>query len=289
MVNTTACVVVNYNDSQRTLSLLNAIKKYDSLDYLIVVDNCSTDDSIEVLNTFDDAKYYLIKSTHNGGYGYGNNLGAKKAELLGAKYILIANPDVMFDDKCVSSMKMVLMQNTSCGIVGAKEVHMGVSGWKYTSAIHDVLSASLFFNKLLKKRYYPSNYFEGCGVVEVNLVPGCLLLLDLKKFMSVGMYDESVFLYEEEKILYKKMSDAGYKSYVDLDVSYQHLHKESHPKNIRSIVRGRKRLLASRLLFLKKYRHFGFLLMFFSRLFFSYALFEMFVYSIFLKTKKSLT
>ncbi len=281
-----SCIIVNFNDSIRTLSLLNLIKDYESLDYLIVVDNCSTDNSFDNLSKFNNPKYHLIKASHNGGYGFGNNVGALKAKSLGSKYILIANPDVLFDDVCVKNLHTIITQNPYCGVVGAKETHLGVSGWKYTSALHDVLSASLFFNKLLKKRYYPQDYFTGKGYVKVDLVPGCLLLVDLGKFIQVGMYDESIFLYEEEKILYKKMIECGFVSLVDLDSSYKHMHKESHSVDICSIIRGKKRLLSSRVKFLKKYRHLNTVQMFFSKIFFLGTILEMFVYGLFLNLKK---
>ena len=155
----TACIIVNYNDSQRTLSLVKQIDDYLSIDFIIVVENCSTDDSYFLLQSYKSKKYTLIKSLKNGGYGYGNNIGAKKAKEFGADYILIANPDVCFSDECVVHMKQTMDENLSCAIVGAKEIKLGVYAWRYTSAIDDVLSTSLFFNKLLKRRYYKKEFF----------------------------------------------------------------------------------------------------------------------------------
>ena len=274
----TACIIVNYNDSERTLKLLDHIKDYDSVDYLIVVDNCSTDESFENLSKFKHLKYFLLKSPRNGGYGFGNNCGAKKARELGSDYILIANPDVWFSNECVAHMKQTMISYPCCAIVGAKEVRVGSWAWRYTSGLHDVLSASLIFNKILKKRYYSKEYFENKSIAEVEIIPGCLLLVDLLKFLEVGGYDENVFLYEEEKILYCRMREK-YTSIVDLSVEYEHNHEESHSYSLRSCIVGKQRLIRSRYYFLKNYRKINSLELFLSRFFFQMTILEMFVWT----------
>lgn len=279
MMKKVACIIVNYNDSQRTLSLVKNINSFSSVKFIIVVDNCSTDDSFSVLKSFESAKYYLLKPQRNGGYGYGNNYGALKAKELGAEYILIANPDVIFSDGCVLHMIQTMEVHPLCAIVGAKEMKMGVYAWRYTSAIDDVLSASLFFNKLLKKRYYKKNFFDDKDWVNVDIIPGCFLLVDLSKFLEVGGYDESVFLYEEEKILFCRMKNK-YEFLVDLCVEYTHNHVESHSYALGSILIGKKRLLKSRYFFLKKYRKLNPLSLFIVRIFFEMTLLEMFIWGV---------
>lgn len=274
-----ACVIVNYNDSQRTLKLIKKIDCFSSINHIIVVDNCSTDDSYPKLEKFESEKFHLIKPQKNGGYGYGNNFGAVKAKELGSDYILIANPDVDFSDECVQHMAQIMNKFSKCAVVGAKEIKMGVYAWRYTSAIDDILSASLIFNKLLKKRYYEKKYFANKDYVEVDLVPGCFLLIDLLKFFEVGGYDESIFLYEEEKILFCRLKKK-YISLIDLNAEYAHNHVESHSYALNAILVGKKRLLTSRYVFLKKYRKLNPIMLIGAKLFFKITLFEMLVWGI---------
>ena len=49
----TACVILNYNDSENVIKLFNKIKDYKCLDEIIVVDNHSTDNSYERLKEID--------------------------------------------------------------------------------------------------------------------------------------------------------------------------------------------------------------------------------------------
>ena len=272
-----ACVIVNYNDSKRTINLASTICSYASINEIIIVDNCSSDNSYSSLVDLKHEKIHLYKSPRNGGYGYGNNYGALKAKELGADYILIANPDVTFNNECVAHMAQSMGKKSIYAVVGAKEVKMGVFAYKYTSLLDDILSASLFFNKLLKKRYYARAFFENKKYAEVDIIPGCLLLVDLSKFFEIGGYDESVFLYEEEKILYCRLKNK-YKSLVDLEVEYNHNHEESHQYTVRSALTGKKRLLASKYYFLKKYRRANVFTLFLAKIFFKLTIIEMLVW-----------
>ena len=75
----TACVILNYNDASTTLDLLRKIQHYKVLNYIVIVDNCSTDDSIEKIQQYVSNNIYLLKSSSNGGYGAGNNIGIRYA------------------------------------------------------------------------------------------------------------------------------------------------------------------------------------------------------------------
>ena len=89
------CVVLNYNDAKTTVEFVQRVKNMDSIDLIVVIDNCSTDDSYIQLKILESNKVHVIKSEKNGGYGYGNNVGI---DYLKDKvdYIMIANPDVIF-------------------------------------------------------------------------------------------------------------------------------------------------------------------------------------------------
>ena len=72
-----AAVVLNYNTPKDTINCVNLLKSQKDIDLLpIVVDNKSTDDSIEIFKRELDAR--LIKNNENKGYSAGNNLGLKK-------------------------------------------------------------------------------------------------------------------------------------------------------------------------------------------------------------------
>lgn len=274
------CVILNFNDWERSLKLASTIMLYDSIENVIVVDNCSTDNSREKLDIQLNEKYIFIESDRNGGYGYGNNLGIKRAYELGAKFILIANPDVVFTNDCLRHMLDRISQIESCGAIGAKETYLGTYGWKYTSGLDDVLSASIIFNKILRKRYYPREHFENKEFANVDVIPGCFILIAASAFEGEKIYDEDFFLYEEEKVIYTKLKRKGLTSVIDLQTSFEHRHVRPTHVDINKMLTTKKRLLKSKTLFLRKYRNFNIFQITISKMFFALCLIEMWIYGI---------
>ena len=52
-------VILNYNDSQTTIELLERIKNYKIFTLIVIVDNCSNDNSMEVLKKYENSKIKL--------------------------------------------------------------------------------------------------------------------------------------------------------------------------------------------------------------------------------------
>lgn len=277
-----SCVILNYNDAATTINLVESIKDYILVDYIVVVDNCSTDDSWEQLQHYKSDKIHVIQSPRNGGYGSGNNYGLRySSEILNADYSIIANPDVQFDEECVEKFVQTLQEDSSIAVVSAKQSNSSDCAWKNCSALQYVLATSLFFEVWLKIRSYPKSYFKGKNSVFVFAVPGSLLMVDLKKMLKYGMYDEEFFLYYEEPILAQKLADAGLKTVLRLDCSYVHNHHVSISKTYNRWSQQHAVLLKSAELFLRKYKKVNAVQMALAKLWFVYTKLEFKLYDVF--------
>lgn len=282
-------VILNYNDAPTTISLVDHIKDYPLLDYIVVVDNCSTDNSWEQLQRYKSDKIHVIQSPKNGGYGSGNNFGLRySSEILNADYSIIANPDVQFNEECVGKFLQTLQEDDSIAVVSARQSNSPDCAWKNCSTLQYILATSLFFEIWLKIRSYPKKYFKGKDSVPVFAVPGSLLMVDLRKMINYGMYDEEFFLYYEEPVLAQKLADAGLKTMLRLDCSYIHNHHISISKTYRRWSQQHAILLKSADLFLRKYKNANALQMIFAKIWFAYTKFEFLLYDIFCVLKSSL-
>lgn len=123
-----AAVVVTYN---RLNKLKKALKSYDEqlhhVDYMIVVDNASTDATAEWLEQWKHEPHkFLVKIIHSkenlGGSG-GFYLGQKQAMELDVDWILIADDDAYLSENYVSGLyEYIVNHDTSeisvlCGVV----------------------------------------------------------------------------------------------------------------------------------------------------------------------------
>lgn len=252
------CVILNYNDSTTTINLLNKIKSFHLLNRIIVVDNCSKDNSYQALKEFEDSKIKVIQSTRNGGYGYGNNLGIKYLkEIDEPDFILIANPDVQFTENVINQM----IENTSDDVALIAPLTLDMSGnvqlpvaWKVPRLKDFFLFSSIVLNKLFKPMSYTKDYFQK-DICEVGCVQGSFFMINAKN-IGDRIYDENIFLYFEESCLGKMFQDRGLKTILLTNVTYIHAHSASINKTIKSEVNKRRIMLDSFLQYFKDYYHY---------------------------------
>lgn len=247
-----SCVILNYNDAETVTHLLAKIKNYAVFDRIVIVDGASTDDSFEILKKFNNEKIEVIKADKNGGYGYGNNFGIKYSRNCGMKYVLVANPDVSFEEKTISEILKVISNNEQCVAV-APRINSSNPAIKFSHPVKDALFSCMFLNKIFRPRYYPLNYFKNKNECYVDALPGSLVLFDIDKFYECGLYDEDVFLYHEEIMIGKSFLKHNYKSILYLNGTYQHFHSISVKKAFKSVIETKKITMDSHKIYLEKY------------------------------------
>ena len=100
----TAIIVLSWNNYKDTSICLNSLKKIDRSNCdILLVDNGSTDDSIERLKAeYPDVK--CIVNDRNYGFAEGNNIGIRRAIKMGAEYILLLNNDTEVAPNFVSEL-----------------------------------------------------------------------------------------------------------------------------------------------------------------------------------------
>ena len=249
------CIVLNYNDSETVTDLVQRVEPYKNIQKIIVVDNCSSDDSYEKLKHLASEKVDVLRTDKNGGYGYGNNRGVEHAKKLGFRYAVISNPDVWFSDESVGRMLDVLCGD-KVGIVSS--VQYDIEGkpikdlaWKLPNILEYIYTDTRI-GKLLHFMEYRSLNEKLC---EVDCVPGAMLMIDTDAFLNCGGYDEEMFLYCEETTLGFKMKENGYKTILMTEERYDHKHSVSIDKSIPSRIKQRSLIYDSKRIFLRKYLH----------------------------------
>ncbi|WP_312441352.1 glycosyltransferase family 2 protein [Lacrimispora sp.] len=257
-----SCIILNYNDAETTISLVNSMVNYEILDSIVIVDNCSTDESASRLQAIARGKVHFISTEKNGGYGYGNNQGIRYAYgSLHASHVLIANPDVKVTEECIQAMKDSFLKISRLGVAAAVTRDgtgkVALSSWRLNSLLGDILDTGLITRRIfahwLNDRPELKTDFGKERYVYVDAVPGSLFMADIHALMECGLYDEEVFLYYEEKILGFQLKKKGYGTVLLLNQSYVHLHSVSINKNVKSILKKQALLHKSKLHYYKKY------------------------------------
>lgn len=252
-------VVLNYNDYQTTAQFVERIKEYEIINKIVVVDNCSTDESVEQLSTKCDEKVILLVTDKNNGYGYGNNVGIKYLKkTVNSQFILVSNPDVIVEEQTLEKLETFLKENDEYVIVapqmydknGLKQEN---SAQKTLNFWESVFNMSVLFSTIIKPHYYSDLLDSNEIMKQVDMVSGAMFLLDADKFLSFGGFDERLFLFEEEQTVGIKAKKQGYKVALLLKESFIHIHSVSINKQYKSIFKKRRLLNKSKVIVINNY------------------------------------
>ena len=268
-----AAVILNYNDAEGTVAAIKRISGFSCFADIIAVDNASTDDSAEIIQSalgeMHDARLHFIEADKNGGYGSGNNLGVRYAcDKLGAGLTLIANPDALFSEALVENMRELFEQDEAAAVVGAVmrkgrgcesfryEEYIS-SGWMRRNTLQCLLNSGPISRRIFRNYInYPESYYMKADCIEdavsVYAVHGSLLMVSTARFVEVGGYDEEMFLYGEENVLAEKMYQKGYKTYL-LKQGYEHAGSVSITGSGLKAVRRQKLRSSSENYYYRKY------------------------------------
>ncbi len=278
------CVVLNFNDADTTIDMIHHIQSFGIIAHIIVVDNCSTDDSLERLQKLSDEKIIVLSSEKNGGYGAGNNLGIFYSyNQFQSDYTIIANPDVIFNEDCIIQLKDLMENDEHCAI--AAPVQLTANGdiirdyaWPFPTTWQAIFSAGHYLRRTVWKCYGYEwlQQKKDAGIVSaiVDCVPGAMLMVRTGEFCKVSGYDENNFLYWEEAMLGKKIVKDGYYSKLLVMDTYIHNHAVSINKSIPKAINRIKWLLKGRYHFLKNYTDANSIQLLIARLFFRFCVFE---------------
>ena len=276
-------IILNYNDAVTTEKLINKIKSYESIDKIIIVDNCSDDNSYSVLRRLSSQKIDVLTTNSNRGYAYGNNVGALYAiSKYNPQILYFANPDVEFEEEVFSAMSEALFREKQIALV-APLVKKGYNVWKLPGYFGTIRSLFLIWFTLHKKKIVKSIVKD---VQNVDVVEGSFFAIKKTVFEEIDGFDERTFLYLEENILAQKLLKHGYTEGVLSKYNYLHEHSKSIKKEYHSKARAFKLFKSSYHIYLKYYLGCNKEQIALFNMFYMLAYFERMIYDLLVKLKR---
>lgn len=238
-----AIIVLNYNSSDLSIKATENILNLKTNARVILVDNCSTDDSQKKLRArFENENFVdLVFSETNSGYASGNNLGIKYVEKTNSDIntILIMNPDIVVPQpEILFSMYSALEKNNDIGVLTVKTIFNGKlrepneCAWRFLNKKYMFFGGTIL-GKNVKSTYYNELISNEDGLTNVDVVQGCFFMSRLSSLKKVGYLDENTFLYSEESILAKRMYKIGKHGAVLPNYCIYHNHKEKDRRLIK--------------------------------------------------------
>lgn len=270
----TGIVILNYNDYENTIKMLEQIMDYKCLSKIVVVDNCSTDKSLEKIRLFESKKIVVLESSQNKGYAYGNNLGLKYLEKeTNCELAIISNPDVVVSESVIEALIRDMKKDETISFLGPKVLEYGhiSKGWKLPSFASELVSTMNYFNRFsFKLQRYKDSYYQE-KLCDVEVIHGCFFMARLKDFKKIKYFDPHTFLYYEENILGYKARLRNMRVVVDTSLSVEHMGSLTVDKSLKKIKKY-KAFKKSMFYYEKEYRHLNILGMALLKLFYFISL-----------------
>jgi N-acetylglucosaminyl-diphospho-decaprenol L-rhamnosyltransferase len=180
---------------------------------IIVVDNASTDGSVEMVQAeFPGVR--LITNAENRGFPAANNQGIAVAR---GRYVLLLNPDTEVVGDALATMVAFADEHLDVGVVGPQL--LDPDGFVQSSRRRFPTLATAFFEstwlqphapRRLLDRYYVRDQPDDT-VLDVDWVKGAALMARREAIERVGPMDERFFMYSEELEWCRRFRDAGWR------------------------------------------------------------------------------
>lgn len=219
-------VIVNWNshDFLRKCveSILNS-NQSDLISNVIIIDNNSTDDSLQMLPI--NAKIKVIKNTENVGFARACNQGFKLSQ---SNYILLLNPDAVLLDNTISASFDYMEKHHDVDVLGCQLLnesnHITPTCARFPKPINFVYH-SLGLSKIWPKVFHPPTLMTDWDHKEsrfVDQVMGAYMFMRKSVFEKAGYFDERFFVYFEELDFSLSLKKAGGKSFYHSGIQAIH-------------------------------------------------------------------
>jgi GT2 family glycosyltransferase len=197
-------IIVNWNGRDCLKDCLDSLRAQTFPDFeVILVDNGSTDGSVQYLRENYSGWVRVLSNPRNEGFSGGNNRGIRAS--LG-KYVVLLNNDARADSRWLEEMVKAAEENPRAGMLACKIYLQG------GARIIDNVGHLMYRDGLNrgKGRLEPDRgqYEE---IEEVFFPSGCAALYRRKMLDEVGLFDEDFFAYGDDTDLGFKGRLAGWK------------------------------------------------------------------------------
>lgn len=195
-------IIVSYKKLDVLINCLYSIYNYNDLGKqleVIVVDN-SPDYNI-INNLEENFKQVKVIKNKNNGFGEGNNIGAKNSS---GKYIVFLNPDTILIEPIFKFAIEKFENNKNLGLFGLKLVDIDLNR---NMSFYIMDSTSIISAQIMKICNKFDFFIDG-----KMFIAGADMFVRREAFFKSGMFDEKIFMFNEEADIIKRIKYSQYKT-----------------------------------------------------------------------------
>jgi GT2 family glycosyltransferase len=211
-------VVVSWNGARWIRGALESLQESNYPVRMVVVDNASTDGTVDIIAQSYPA-VELLRMPDNLGFGRANNQGMSYVLSKGADYVLLLNQDAKVEPSMIGKLVDIMEKHPAFGIVSP--LHLDYDGERIDSGFLSYMNNNVglvsdaYFGRL--KELY-----------EIPFMPAAIWLLSRGLLQQVGGFDPLFFMYGEDYDLCNRARFHGFKIGLAPTVLGYHLHEVAY-------------------------------------------------------------
>ncbi len=224
-------LIVTFNSEQVILDCINSIlatSKGLKVE-IIVIDNCSVDNTLALLHANFPKKIILIENASNEGYAAATNMGFRRCQ---GRYVMCLNPDTVIHPDTLKNLKSFMDQNLEIGLTICvdKDDKGDISLPYHKFSYIEPLQTYRFVRSKLAKR----NNTEKTNKIylEVDWIWGTGLVVRKELLCRDALYSTDNFLFWEEYYLCKEIRASGHKISILTSATIRHIGGHSYKHDL---------------------------------------------------------
>jgi len=181
-------IIVTYNGSKWLRECLAAALASDMPVQLVIIDNGSTDETLDIIKEYPLNKIHVIQTGNNLGFGKANNIGIKYALEQNAAYIALVNQDLYIERNTISSCLKYAECHPEYGILSP--IHMNGDGTEMDK------NFAYNYQRAIEHGLNKSNEIQ-----DMTFVMAAFWFIPVTAIQKVGMFDDIFVHYGEDNDL----------------------------------------------------------------------------------------
>jgi N-acetylglucosaminyl-diphospho-decaprenol L-rhamnosyltransferase len=210
-------VIVSFNSGSDLQRCIASVLSNVAVGQVIVVDNASSDGSIEALSASE--RLVILRQNVNLGFARAANIGWQTAK---AAQILFLNPDCLMSPQDIRSLLITLQNTANAGALSCvlenTDGSVQASSLRFDATPVRAVSQALGLHRFGINRKLP----DIAGVIEVDACSGALMLMPRTVLEICKGWDEGYFLHCEDLDLCRRLRALGFKVWVDTRMRVRH-------------------------------------------------------------------
>ncbi len=199
-------VTITYNSAHVIEPFMQCVLNQTHTNFILyIIDNISSDNTLELVKKYSDNRIVIIANTQNVGVAKGNNQGIVQAMKDGCDELLIINNDVEFENTLLEKLSQQLAA-LNCSLIAPKMMYHPETNLIWWAGTKFKDSEGCMTHHIGIQQEDNGQFDQ---IEKMNYAPTCCVLLKKEVVEDIGLMDEKYFAYYDDTDFFYRIYKQG--------------------------------------------------------------------------------